>query len=342
MFFCLNRAGSIRQGAQIRYVHQQEISFIMIKLGISSCLLGNTVRYDGGHKQDHFLTDTLGRFVAWVPVCPEVECGLSVPREAMRLVGDPQTSLLLTIKTRIDHTHRMKMWVEEKLDELSRENLSGYIFKSRSPSCGMERIKVYDPESGIPGKTGSGIFAAAFMSRFPLLPVEDEGRLHDPHLRENFIARVFAYNRWQKHVASDTTISNLVAFHTRHKLLLMAHSPTGLRELGTIVSEAQNRKSGDSFCRYITLFMVTLKQMATVKRHTNVLQHIMGYFKQNLSHDEKMELLEIVDQYHQGLVPLIVPVTMLRHYVRKYDQAYLKKQFYLNPHPSELMLLTHV
>jgi len=203
-----------------------------IKLGISSCLLGNKVRYDGGHKLDHFLTDTLGRHVDWVPVCPEVECGLPIPREAMRLVGDPEHPRLITIRTKVDLSGRMAAWAKKKVAELETQDLCVFVFKSRSPSSGMRGVKIYT-DAGMPNATGSGLFARAFMNRFPLLPVEDEGRLHDPGLRENFIERVFVYQRWQDYVREDGSLGELVSFHTRHKLLLMSHSLKHYTELGS-------------------------------------------------------------------------------------------------------------
>ena len=312
-----------------------------IKLGVSSCLLGERVRYDGGHKLDHFLTDTLGAYVDWVLVCPEVESGLSVPREAMHLVGDVEAPRLVTIRTGVDHTSRMRQWAKKKVTTLATEDLCGFVFKSRSPSSGMRGVKIYSPE-GIPIGTGSGIFAKAFQDRFPLLPVEDEGRLHDPGLRENFIERVFVYKRWQEFMASDRTIGGLVSFHTSHKLLVMAHSPKHYSALGKLVADPKQYKPDELFERYCATLMEGLQLLATVRKNTNVLQHMAGYFKQQLSPDEKQELQDVIANYHQELVPLIVPITLLQHYVRKYNAEYLKQQAYLNPHPLELMLRNHV
>jgi len=312
-----------------------------IKLGVSSCLLGERVRYDGGHKLDHFLTDTLGAYVDWVLVCPEVESGLSVPREAMHLVGDVEAPRLVTIRTGVDHTSRMRQWAKKKVTILAAEDLCGFVFKSRSPSSGMRGVKIYSPE-GIPNSTGSGIFAKAFQDRFPLLPVEDEGRLHDPGLRENFIERVFVYKRWQEFLASDRTIGGLVSFHTSHKLLVMAHSPKHYSALGKLVADPKQYKRKELFEQYCATLMEGLQLLATVRKNTNVLQHMAGYFKQQLSPDEKQELQDVIANYHQVLVPLIVPITLLHHYVRKYNVAYLKQQACLNPHPVELMLRNHV
>jgi len=311
-----------------------------IKIGISSCLLGYKVRYDGGHKHNHYITDTVGQFFQWVPVCPEVECGLSVPREAMHLKGDPESPRLVTIKTGIDYTEKMKKWSEQKLDELSEKELCGFIFKSRSPSSGMQGIKIYT-EKGISSKKGVGIFAASFMKRFPLYPVEDDGRLNDSKIRENFIERIFVFNRWHEFIKRGGSYGDLINFHTAHKLLILSHSPKHYTILGRMIA---NRKEHADRINdiYIMIIMESLRLLATTKKNTNVLQHIAGYFKKQLSSDEKQELSEIIGQYHKNLIPLIVPVSLINHYVRKYNEPYLKGQYYLNPHPLELMLRNHV
>jgi uncharacterized protein YbgA (DUF1722 family)/uncharacterized protein YbbK (DUF523 family) len=312
-----------------------------IKLGISSCLLGNPVRYDGGHKLDRFLTETLGKYVEWVPVCPEVESGLPVPREAMHLVGSPEDPRLVTIRSGVDQTARMKRWAKKKIGKLEDEKLCGFVFKSRSPSSGMRGVKIYN-ENGMPHATGSGIFAHAFMNRFPLLPVEDEGRLHDPALRENFIERIFVYRRWQEYATKDGSIGGLVDFHTDHKYLVMAHSQKHYTALGKMVAGAKKIGRSELHTNYFMTLMEGLGLLATAKKNTNVLLHMAGYFNDLLSTDEKKELQEVITSYHDGLLPLIVPVTLLGHYVRKYKEAYLSRQYYLNPHPLELMLRNHV
>ena len=311
-----------------------------IRLGISTCLLGENVRYDGGHKRDRFIIDTLGEFVEFVPVCPEVECGLPVPRESMHLVGDPESPRLVTTRTKIDHTERMVNWARKRLGELEKENLCGFIFKSNSPSSGMERVKIYE-EHGRVQKIGVGMFARAFMDHFPLLPVEEDGRLHDIRLRENFIERIFALKRWRELLDSNQRRGKLVAFHTQHKLLIMSHSQKHSRILGKLVAEAKKIPAEQLYSQYQMLFMEALRLKTTIKKNINVLQHMMGYFKKQLSADEKRELLETIDQYRNEYIPLIVPVTLIMHYVRKYDQTYLKEQLYLNPHPIELKLRNH-
>ncbi|CAG0973028.1 hypothetical protein GEOBC_01383 [Geobacteraceae bacterium] len=311
-----------------------------IKIGVSSCLLGEKVRYDGGHKHDRYITDTLGRFFRFVPVCPEVGCGLPVPREAMRLERDGEGVRLVTNKTHVDHTDRMLSWCAKRVTELEREDLCGFIFKKDSPSSGLFNVKVYS--TGMPAKVGRGLFARAVTEHFPLLPVEEEGRLHDMGLRENFIERVFAYRRWKDLLKGGKTVGRLVEFHTAHKLLIMAHSPAIYREMGKLVAHGKEMPRDELFHRYQELFLKALALHATVRKNTNVLQHIAGYFKKELTPEEKGELQEVIGEYHQRLVPLIVPVTLLRHYIRKYGQDYLLKQVYLSPTPQELMLRNHV
>ncbi len=312
-----------------------------IPIGISSCLLGKNVRYNGGHALDRFLRDTLGRYVEYVPVCPEVESGFGIPREAFRLVGDPEHPRFVTSRTGVDHTERMETWARERVKALEKDNLCGFVFKSGSPSSGMERVKVYD-EKGMPRKIGVGVFARIFMEHFPLTPVEEEGRLHDSVLRENFIERIFTYKRYREAMQGKDLIRNLIAFHTKNKLLFMAHSQKHLRQMGKLVAHAKEFPPSEFVTQYETLLMEAMALKPTTAKHTNVLHHIMGYFKRDLSADEKQEILEVVDAYRQVLIPLIVPVTLLNHYVRKYDEAYLKEQFYLNPHPLELQLRNHV
>lgn len=311
-----------------------------IRLGISSCLLGENVRYNGGHSLDRFLRDTLGRYVEYVPVCPEVECGFGIPRETLRLVGDPQRPRLVTSRTGVDHTDRMEAWARKRAAGLEREDLCGFIFKSDSPSSGMERVKVYD-DKGMPRKIGVGIFARIFMERFPLTPVEEEGRLHDPILRENFIERIFTCMRYCGMMDEKKQIGSLVDFHSRNKLLLMAHSPKHLKRMGELVAHAGELSPQDRITEYEQLLMEAMSIKPSPAKHTNVLHHMMGYFKKNLSADEKQELLDVIDAYRRGFIPLIVPVTLMNHYVRKYDAPYLKEQVYLNPHPVELQLRNH-
>jgi len=311
-----------------------------IKLGISSCLLGNRVRYDGGHQRDSFLIDTLGQYVDYIPVCPEVECGLAIPREALRLVGDPADPRLVTARSGKDYTEQMKDWAATRLRELAKEELDGFVFKRKSPSSGMARVKVY-AETGMASNRGIGLFARAFMEQFPHLPVEDDGRLHDPALRENFIQRIFVHRRWRELVARAKRRGGLVDFHTSHKLLILSHNERDYREMGRLVAGAKDLTVDELFCRYEELLMTALKKKSTVKKHTNVLSHVFGYFKNNLSALEKQEVLEILDQYHQGMIPLIVPLTLMKFFAKNFKQDYLANQHYLDPHPLQLKLLNH-
>ena len=312
-----------------------------IRIGVSTCLLGESVRYDGGHARDRYVTDTLGQYMEFMPVCPEMEAGLGLPREPIRLVGDPKSPRVITINTNKDLTETMTHWAQQRVRELEKEDFCGFIFKSKSPSSGMERVKVY-AEKGMPVKKGVGVFAKAFMEHFPRIPVEEDGRLHDPHLRENFIERIFTLNRWRQMLKEKPSAGTLVKFHTRHKLLLLSHSTKHYREMGKLVAETKGKKTSEIFDHYESLLMETLRLKATVKKHTNVLHHMLGYFKKQLTAEEKQELLEVIDDFYNGLVPLIVPVTLFKHYVRKYEQPYLKDQLYLSPHPMELKLRNRV
>ena len=312
-----------------------------LHLGISRCLLGDEVRFDGGHKRDSFLTDVFGRYVEWVPVCPEVEAGLGTPREAMRLVGDTHGPRLMTIKSGIDHTRALETMATNRIAELKGLDLSGYVFKKGSPSCGIERVRLYN-ENGMPNRNGVGLFARAFIEQFPLIPVEEEGRLCEPILRENFIERVFCYRRWQDFVRSGVTSQALVQFHTIHKYLLLAHSPQQYEVLGRLVGQAHQHRPEDLAHRYGGLFMKALAVKGTVRKHVNVLQHILGHFKDRLDAHEKAELLGVIGDYHQELTPLVVPLTLIKHYVKIFDVGYILDQVYLNPHPKELMLRNHV
>jgi uncharacterized protein YbbK (DUF523 family)/uncharacterized protein YbgA (DUF1722 family) len=268
-------------------------------------LLGEQVRFDGGHKRSDFLTDTLGTFVEFVPVCPELEIGLGVPRESIRLVRDASDAgsiRLVGNKTGVDHTYKMNAYAERRTAALGREELCGYVLKKDSPSCGMERVRIYDP-SGMPTRNGVGLYAATLMRRFPSLPVEEEGRLNDPHLRENFVERVFAYRRLRSFFSPRWTLGGLVQFHTVHKLVLMAHSPKVYAELGRFVANAKQMSREKIREDYELAFMDALKKLATTARHTNVLHHMRGYLS---------------------------------------DLSYLRGQVYLEPHPKELMLRNHV
>jgi uncharacterized protein YbgA (DUF1722 family)/uncharacterized protein YbbK (DUF523 family) len=312
-----------------------------LRVGISACLLGQEVRFDGGHKRNEFLVDTFGGFVEFVPVCPEVETGLGIPRESLRLERSGADIRLVANKSKLDHTATMTAYATARTEALAREDLSGYVLKKDSPSCGMERVRVYGA-SGMATRDGVGRYAAALLQRFPNLPVEEEGRLSDAHLRENFVERVFAYRRLRSFFTARWTIGALVKFHTAHKLVLMAHSVPAYRELGRLVAESKSFARERVRERYETIFMQALKKIATPSRHTNVLQHMLGYLRGPLDDAERAELVQLIDDYRAGLVPLVVPLTLLRHYVRKFQIEYLQGQVYLEPHPKELMLRNHV
>ncbi len=312
-----------------------------IRIGVSTCLLGEHVRYDGGHKHDRFLTDVFGPYVEWVSVCPELEAGMGVPREAVRLVGPSSAPNMVGVDSGEDWTERMLAYSDRRVAQLGKMNLSGYVLKSRSPSCGMERVKVYS-RKGMAEKDGTGLFAAVLIKGHPLLPVEEEGRLNDPHLRDNFIVRVFAYHRLSTLMDGKFSLGKLVEFHTAEKYLLLAHSPKHYRELGPLVAGAKKMQVAELKERYTTLYMECLKVMSTVKKNVNVLQHIVGFLPEAVPAGERKEILRVVEDYRLGFVPLVVPVTLLRHYVRAHSIDYIRNQVYLDPHPKELMLRNHV
>jgi uncharacterized protein YbgA (DUF1722 family)/uncharacterized protein YbbK (DUF523 family) len=311
-----------------------------IRILVSACLLGDKVRFDGQHKRDAYIVETLGKYFEYVRVCPEVEAGLGVPRETMRLVGDAGQPRLVTRKSGVDLTDRMADFTRRRLDELADLGLCGYICKKDSPSSGMSRVKVYGA-SGIPERTGAGLFTRAFMARFPRVPVEEEGRLNDPVLREAFIQRVFGLKRWRDFEAEGRDRGRLVQFHTDHKLLLLTHGRPAYTALGRLVAAAGDLPVDDLWRRYGEGFGRALERPATRGRTTDVLMHMMGHFKGLLGADETQELLEILARYRQGMVPLVVPLTLFQHHIRKHGVAYLARQVFLNPHPVELMLRNH-
>ena len=311
-----------------------------IRIGISSCLLGQAVRYDGGHKHNGYITESLGEFFEFVPFCPEVAIGLGVPRPPIRLVAGKHGTRARGVKdVSLDVTDQLVAYAEKVAPKLT--DVSGYILKKGSPSCGMERVKVYSA-TGKPGGNASGVYAGTLMRRLPELPFEEEGSLMDPCLRENFIERVFVYHRWQQLNAQRLTAKALVEFHTRHKFIALAHDEKAYRELGRLVATAGRSGMAELGRRYIQLLMQALKKPATRTRHTNVLQHLSGFLKQKMDAADKRELLELIDTYRRGRVPLVVPITLLRHHLRRHPQPYLSEQYYLTPHPDELMLRNQI
>ena len=311
------------------------------RIGVSACLLGQEVRFDGGHKHAPYLTDTLGPHLDFVPVCPEVEAGMGVPRESVRLAGDPASPRMVGVHSGKDWTEKLVEVARKRVTGLQSKDLCGYILKKGSPSCGMERVRVYG-KGGMPGKSGRGLYATVLMQEMPLLPVEEEGRLNDPALRESFIERVFAYRRWKTLMAADPSRGTIVDFHTRHKLLLLAHSEPHLRRLGPIVGAAKSRRFAEVLDEYGRVFLEALAVHATPKRNANVLQHAAGFFSDQITAEDRAELQEAIDDHRKGLVPLLVPLTLVRHYARKFKVRYLLDQVFFQPHPKELMLRNHV
>lgn len=311
-----------------------------IRIGISSCLLGEEVRFDGGHKSSAYVKNTLAQYFEFVSFCPELAIGLGVPRPTIRLIkNNGQVRLVDGKDNSIDHTELM---IERSTDYCERmQPVSGYILKSKSPSCGMERVNLFN-EKNFPEKTGIGVFANELMKTFPDLPVEEEGRLNDPHLRENFIERVFTYYRWQQMLERGLSISALMDFHKEHKFILLAHDESTYRRLGPIIAKAQSENLQQLASEYISSLMQAMKKHATRKKHMNVLQHVMGYLKNDMDADDKQDLLELLDKYRLGQVPLVVPVTLLKYHLRKNPQPYIEDQLYMNPYPEELMLRNHV
>lgn len=312
-----------------------------IRIGVSSCLLGEPVRFDGGHKRDSWLSDVFGRYVQWVPVCPEVEMGMPTPRETIRLEQRGGEVRLRAPTSDTDHTAAMQSYAERRVNELRHENLSGYVLKKNSPSCGVYRVRVHS-ETGEPEPSGRGMFAGALIEAFPHLPVEEEGRLLDEDLRDNFIERVFAYERLQRFLGSKWTIGDLVAFHSAHKLTLMAHSRAHYGRLGRLVANATKLDRAELAATYRQAFMGAMEVPATTNKHTDVLLHMHGYFSGDLDGDARHELIDLIEDYRKGRVPLRAPLTLLRRYVRLFGVDYLEGQIYLNPDPAEAILRNHV
>jgi len=307
-----------------------------MRLGVSACLLGAKVRFDGGHKRNRFLIEELGTHFDFVSFCPEVAIGMDTPRPSIRLVGNALAPRAVSSRgDGLDVTDALRVYSDRTAQRL--DGLCGFIFKKDSPSCGMERVKVYG-DSGMAQRDGVGIFARAVQQANPLLPVEEEGRLNDPGLRENFVTRVYVYARWQALRAHGLSKQGLIDFHASHKLLFMAHSPAAYRELGGLLSRLDNVGLESLADHYIARVMQVLKERASRKRHVNVLQHLLGYLRKHLDAVNRADLVEVIDDYRRGLVPLVVPITLLQHHFRHNPHPYISRQVYMNPHPRELML----
>ncbi|CAM3868605.1 YbgA family protein [Rheinheimera salexigens] len=309
-----------------------------IKVGISACVLGDKVRFDGGHKASGFCTSVLSDHVDYIPVCPEVAIGMPIPRPAIRLQLDQQEQvhLVRSKDPSIDHTEQMQTFIDKKLPQLS--NLSGYIVCAKSPSCGMERVRLFDANGHQLGKIGVGIYTRALMQRYPWLPVEEDGRLFDDALRENFICRLFACHDYQQSMREGFTIGKLVKFHSRYKFLVLAHHPVAYRELGRLVAQAKLFSAEKLQLRYLTDFMNALKVIATRKNHTNVLQHLQGFLKNSLNAQAKQELSETINKYRLGYLPLVAPLTLFKHHLSLHPNQYLSEQCYFDPYPESLGL----
>lgn len=312
-----------------------------LRLGISQCLLGEPVRYDGGHKRDRFLVDVLGQHIEWVPICPEVEAGLGTPREPMHLINDLESPRLVTIRSNQDHTQQISRNTKKRLRDLRSLNLMGYVFKKDSPSCGIRQVKVLTREGRRLG-TGQGLFAKGFQRTFPLIPIEDEGQLQDQAWRENFIERVFGYYRWQSLHHGRVTRNAVIQFHHAQKYLLLAHSRRHYHMLSQLISKTTQYTPKQLADAYGPLVMQAFSVKTSVRKHLNVLQQLATHLKSPLSPKAFSDLQGVLHDYHQGLVPLSVPITLIRHYVQVLEVHALMDQVYLSSHPKELMLRNHV
>ncbi|MEA9996251.1 DUF523 and DUF1722 domain-containing protein [Pseudomonas sp. 10B1] len=306
------------------------------KLGISACLMGVEVRFNGGHKESQLCTQTLKEYFDFVPACPEVAIGMGIPREAIRLIGDPDSPQAIgSVHSELNVTQALADYGVHMATQMS--DVCGYIFMQKSPSCGLERVKVYK-DNGLPAPVGRGIYARAFCAQQPNLPVEEDGRLNDPVLRENFITRVYAYADWQALLSSGLSRRSLTEFHSRYKYQLMANNPAQYRALGKMLGSMAKSDPNEIGPRYFSELMDALKKCATRGTHTNVLQHLNGYFKKTMSQDDREEMQRLIGQYRRGVVPLVVPLTLLKHHLRQHPDAYLAQQVYLQPHPENLGL----
>ncbi len=310
-----------------------------IPVGISACLLGERVRFDGGHKRNGFAADELASFFEYQPVCPEMAIGLPAPRSALRLTdtGSGELALCFSNGQEAPVTEAMERFSRDKVSQL--QHLCGYIVCAKSPSCGMERVRIYQPDNNNNRKAGVGLFTRELMAQMPWLPVEEDGRLHDAQLRENFIARVYALHEFNQLWDSGLTRGKLMDFHTRYKLLLLAHSQPLYRQLGPFVAQISQWDSLEEFAReYRQRFMDLLSSPATRQDHTNVLMHVQGYFRRELSSPQRQELAQLIDSYRQGIQPLLAPITLLKHYMAEYPHPWLTSQRYFSPYPESLRL----
>ena len=310
-----------------------------VSVGVSRCLLGDQVRFDGGHKRSRYLTDTLGDYFDWRPVCPEVEAGMSTPRKPIRLVEENSEIRVLGHDGN-DYTEALSSVAENRLAGLRKVGIRGFIFKKDSPSCGAFRVKLYRGKQA--RRDGVGVFAAYIQEHWPNLPVEEEGRLNDARLRENFLQRVFHYDRWQDFLSDAPTVARLMKFHATHKYLFLSHNQEASRQLGRIVAKATTEKLDESLRQYEDLMMSALSRPTSVRKQINTIQHLMGFVKKQISREEKEEFKTLLEQYRNQVVPLITPLTLLRHHLRKSQSEWAKGQQYLDPYPAQLALRSHL
>jgi len=301
-----------------------------LRLGISTCLLGEKVRYDGGHKLDAWIKNTLGQFTTFVPVCPEFECGMSIPRPAMHLEGTKENPQLIQTLSKLNLTKQMKNWIKLQIKKLKSQDLDGYIFKTRSPSCGLSNIKIFSPLSKLVSTEGVGLYAKQFTQAFPFIPVTDEEKLHDPKYREHFIELIFIMKRWRELILQKKSLRNLMIFHTKHKLIIMSHSVSHSKEFEKILIK-NPKDCAKLYQIYHQKLVEVLRLHTTIKKHGKVLQYALSYCKSHLTADEKKEIQSILDQYQNDVLPLMVPITRINLYAKKYQIEYLLEQYYFNP-----------
>jgi len=321
--------------SQQQQIANSPVNSPAIKVGISSCLIGQEVRYDGGHKQSKYCQQVLANYFDFQPICPEMAIGLGTPRRAIRLIKDEELIRVVASDGSFDVTEKMHDFSVKTSPSLT--PLSGYILCAKSPSCGMERVTLYQAGTNNGKREGVGVFAAQIMKDHPLLPIEEDGRLNDLVLRENFITRVLAYHQWQTLITDGITMAKLIAFHARHKYLLMAHNATLYYQLGPMLG-GTGEQAEEIAPKYIALFMQTLACLPNRKSHSNTLSHLQGYFKRHLDSTQRVDLADIIMQYREGLLPLMAPLTLINHYLKSYPDDYLQQQVYLHPHPDELKL----
>ena len=322
-------------------MHQHQTSGVetqvMIPVGISACLTGQSVRYNGGHTQSALCLRTLSRYFTFKPFCPEVAAGFGIPRPTMRLIGEPASPrLTYSDRADVDLTEQLLTGVAAYLPDV--EQLDGYILMKNSPSCGKERVKVYQPDGTLNQVRGQGLFASRLQQHYPLLPIEEEGRLHDARLQENFILRVYAHYNFRCEVLGAPSYHNLLQFHSSYKYVLMAHSQVVYRQLGRMLAESHKRPLQQVLNEYISRLMGALSRPALRKGHSNVLLHILGYLKKSVPGHARQHIVDIIHRYRHGQIPLVTPLILIKHYIEQHGSDYIRAQRYLQPYPDDLGL----